>query len=90
MILTDESPHSTGAHVLREAVADGARAAGSAEVVTVPDRTDAITMAVSRAEPGDIVLVAGRGHDPFQVFDKVTTPFDDRVVLRSALRRSVR
>lgn len=70
MILTDESPHSTGAHVLREAVA--------------------ITMAVSRAEPGDIVLVAGRGHDPFQVFDKVTTPFDDRVVLRSALRRSVR
>jgi UDP-N-acetylmuramoyl-L-alanyl-D-glutamate--2,6-diaminopimelate ligase len=50
-----------------------------------PDRRAAIALAVAQAQPGDAVVVAGKGHEPGQEVDGVVTPFDDRVVLREAL-----
>ena len=42
-------------------------------------------VAVAEAEPGDVVLVAGKGHETTQTVGTVETPFDDRIVLREAL-----
>ncbi|QXC62274.1 UDP-N-acetylmuramoyl-L-alanyl-D-glutamate--2,6-diaminopimelate ligase [Aquihabitans sp. G128] len=50
-----------------------------------PDRRQAIRMAVASAEAGDVVLVAGKGHETTQTIGSIVTPFDDREVLREAL-----
>jgi UDP-N-acetylmuramoyl-L-alanyl-D-glutamate--2,6-diaminopimelate ligase len=53
--------------------------------VVEPDRRAAIEAAVRAAGPGDVVVVAGKGHETGQEAGGVVTPFDDRVVLRAAL-----
>ncbi|MCU1496530.1 MAG: murE [Acidimicrobiales bacterium] len=50
-----------------------------------PDRRAAIALAVAAASPGDVLLVAGKGHEATQTIGTTVTPFDDRVVLREAL-----
>src|SRR5262249_31921344 len=50
-----------------------------------PDRTKAIRIAVKEARPGDIVLIAGKGHEKYQITREGTFPFDDVAVARSAL-----
>ena len=50
-----------------------------------PDRRAAITKAVALARAGDVVLIAGKGHETTQTIGTLVTPFDDRVVLRAAL-----
>jgi UDP-N-acetylmuramoyl-L-alanyl-D-glutamate--2,6-diaminopimelate ligase len=56
-----------------------------AQVLTIVDRGDAIRRAVGQAEPGDVVLIAGRGHEKYQEIEGELVPFDDVVVAREAL-----
>ena len=58
---------------------------GSKPTHVIPDRELAIRAAVDSAEPGDVLLVAGKGHESYQTIGQVKTPFDDREVLRSAV-----
>lgn len=51
----------------------------------VPDRREAIRIAIQIAHPGDIVLIAGKGHEDYQIIGKKRIPFDDRVEARKAL-----
>jgi UDP-N-acetylmuramoyl-L-alanyl-D-glutamate--2,6-diaminopimelate ligase len=51
-----------------------------------PDREKAIRRAIEEAQPGDIVLVAGKGHETYQVLKERSVPFDDREVARRILR----
>ncbi len=51
-----------------------------------PDREKAIHAAIKEAQPGDIVILAGKGHEPYQVLNGRTISFDDREVARAALR----
>jgi UDP-N-acetylmuramoyl-L-alanyl-D-glutamate--2,6-diaminopimelate ligase len=53
--------------------------------LVIPDRRDAIEFAVRLARPGDIVLIAGKGHETYQIIGDRTVPFDDREVVREAL-----
>jgi UDP-N-acetylmuramoyl-L-alanyl-D-glutamate--2,6-diaminopimelate ligase len=54
-------------------------------VQLIPDRRQAIQTAVDLARPGDLVLVAGKGHETYQEIKGVKNPFDDREELRAAL-----
>jgi UDP-N-acetylmuramoyl-L-alanyl-D-glutamate--2,6-diaminopimelate ligase len=67
----------------------GARAAGAthAELREIGDRREAIDAAVAEAVAGDVVLVAGKGHEAGQEVGGVTHPFSDRDELAAALRR---
>jgi len=66
----------------------GARSKGGIEGQTffrVPDRGEAIRLAVSLARPGDVVLVCGKGHEQTMCFGTTEYPWDDRVAMRAAL-----
>jgi UDP-N-acetylmuramoyl-L-alanyl-D-glutamate--2,6-diaminopimelate ligase len=67
------------------AASRGAGIRPAPEVLEVPDRREAIRRAVALAGPGDVVLVAGKGHETGQEVAGVVTPFDDRDELRAAL-----
>ncbi|MFT4126492.1 MAG: UDP-N-acetylmuramoyl-L-alanyl-D-glutamate--2,6-diaminopimelate ligase [Gordonia sp. (in: high G+C Gram-positive bacteria)] len=91
VVVTDDNPRTEDPAAIRAAVLAGAhevpvseRPAGS-EIREVGDRRAAIETAVAWARPGDIVLVAGKGHETGQEIDGVKHPFDDRVVLAEAL-----
>ncbi|EFH31801.1 UDP-N-acetylmuramoylalanyl-D-glutamate-2,6-diaminopimelate ligase [Streptomyces pristinaespiralis ATCC 25486] len=59
------------------------------DVMVYEDRAEAIAAAVARAEAGDTVLVAGKGHEQGQDIAGVVRAFDDRQVLRAAIERAV-
>jgi UDP-N-acetylmuramoyl-L-alanyl-D-glutamate--2,6-diaminopimelate ligase len=65
----------------------GAGRDGAQRVLTIADRRAAIAKAVELARPGDLVLVAGKGHEKYQVIGDRTLPFDDVAVAREALAK---
>jgi UDP-N-acetylmuramoyl-L-alanyl-D-glutamate--2,6-diaminopimelate ligase len=92
LIVTDDNPRTEDpavirADVLRGAVAESSPAESSpAEVIEVDGRRAAITEAVRRARPGDVIAVLGKGHERGQEIAGEGYPFDDRVELAAALR----
>ncbi len=88
LVVTDDNPRTEDPAEIRAAVLAGARG-GAAEVLEIGDRRAAIHEAVRRAGAGDVVLVAGKGHETGQEVDGVVHPFDDRVVSREALAARV-
>ncbi|MBA3781219.1 MAG: UDP-N-acetylmuramoyl-L-alanyl-D-glutamate--2,6-diaminopimelate ligase [Nocardioides sp.] len=88
LIVTNDNPRTEDPAAIRAAMIDGA--AGPGEVVEIGDRRAAINEAVRRARPGDIVLVAGKGHEDGQEIDGVVHPFDDRKVAAAAIREVIR
>jgi len=65
----------------------GARAPRSTPYLAISDRKAAIERAIRDAAPGDLVLIAGKGHEKYQVIGERTLPFDDVEVARAALGR---
>jgi UDP-N-acetylmuramoyl-L-alanyl-D-glutamate--2,6-diaminopimelate ligase len=88
VFLTSDNPRSENPDDIVEQIAEGCRAhGGTAERIRiVPDRKEAIYEAVSEAGPGDVVLVAGKGHEDTQTSREGTMPFSDRDEVRNALR----
>jgi len=84
-VVTDDNPRSEEPAAIRAAVLEGATG-GRAELHEVGDRRDAIIEAICAAGPGDIVLIAGKGHESGQTVGERTHPFDDRDVAREVLR----
>ena len=90
LIVTDDNPRSEDPATIRSAIVAGATAEqGRAEIREIGDRADAIAQAVAWAKPGDVVLVAGKGHEVGQDIGGVKYPFDDREVLADALESRV-
>jgi UDP-N-acetylmuramoyl-L-alanyl-D-glutamate--2,6-diaminopimelate ligase len=87
--LTSDNPRSEDPGVILETVAAGARdalrAGADAELHLEVDRRTAIAGALAGARPGDVVLIAGKGHETGQEFAETTVPFDDRQVARELL-----
>ena len=57
-------------------------------LLSVVDRKEAIRAAIAIAKPGDIVLVAGKGHEKYQEIKGVKHPFDDMEILRESLNNA--
>lgn len=86
IIVTSDNPRGEEAAAIAEAVATGVLAVGAKPTIEL-DRRKAIELAVWSASDGDVVLVAGKGHETYQIVGQVKQPFDDRVVAREALAR---
>jgi UDP-N-acetylmuramoyl-L-alanyl-D-glutamate--2,6-diaminopimelate ligase len=84
LVVADDNPRTEDPAAIRRALLDGALG-GGAQVVEIGDRRLAIREALGRARPGDIVLVAGKGHETGQEVAGVVHPFDDREVVRQEL-----
>ncbi len=84
VVVTDDNPRSEDPARIRRAVLEGTRGQ-VAETIEIGDRRAAIAHAVSIAQRGDTVVVAGKGHESGQEIDGVVHPFDDRDVVRGAL-----
>lgn len=89
VVLTSDNPRSEDPAAIIAALREGADRAARADVVVELERRAAITRAVALARPGDVVVVAGKGHEQGQEIAGVVHPFDDRVVLREALVAAV-
>ena len=85
-ILTNDNPRSESPEAIAAAVEQGLREVGASYEVCL-DRERAIERAVSMAAPGDVVLIAGKGHETYQLIGGLTLPFDDRREARLALGR---
>ncbi|PTR32197.1 UDP-N-acetylmuramoylalanyl-D-glutamate--2,6-diaminopimelate ligase [Rhodococcus sp. OK519] len=88
LVVTDDNPRSEDPAAIREQVLAGVAAVPEAdrgEVREIGDRGEAIAAAVRWARSGDVVLVAGKGHEAGQEVHGVKYPFDDREVLAEAI-----
>ncbi len=86
VVLTSDNPRSEDpATIIREIEAG---AGSGTHLVVEPDRARAIEVAVELAERGDVVLLAGKGHETTQTVGTRSLPFDDRVEARRALARA--
>ncbi|HEX3675846.1 MAG TPA: UDP-N-acetylmuramoyl-L-alanyl-D-glutamate--2,6-diaminopimelate ligase [Sphingomicrobium sp.] len=77
VIVTDDNPRTEDPALIRSAIMAGAQGA-----TEVPGRREAIAEAIRIAREGDIVLVAGKGHETGQIIGKRVLPFDDALVAR--------
>jgi UDP-N-acetylmuramoyl-L-alanyl-D-glutamate--2,6-diaminopimelate ligase len=82
-VLTSDNPRSEDPQAIADAVLPGL--AGAAAVRVELDRRAAIAGALADAAPGDVVVLAGKGHETGQTAQGRTVPFDDRVVAREEL-----
>ncbi|WP_033312679.1 UDP-N-acetylmuramoyl-L-alanyl-D-glutamate--2,6-diaminopimelate ligase [Streptomyces iakyrus] len=90
-VLTSDNPRGEDPLAILATMLQGAASVPAherGEVQVFEDRAAAIAAAVARAEPGDTVLVAGKGHEQGQDIAGVVRPFDDRQVLREAIRKT--
>lgn len=84
--LTSDNPRSEDPLAIIADVEEGIRAAGLQNYRIVPDRGEAVAAAIAEARPGDVVLIAGKGHETDQILRDRTVPFDDREAARAALK----
>ena len=86
VLLTSDNPRSEDPEAIIDEIVAGIPAGSGSEVERQADRKVAIALALSRARPGDCVLIAGKGHETEQVFADRTIEFDDAAVAGACLR----
>ena len=89
VVVTDDNPRTEDPAVIRAAVRAGAESAAGdrAQVLEIGDRGVAIGTAIDWARSGDVVVIAGKGHETGQEINGVVHPFDDRVCAAEELIR---
>lgn len=85
VIFTDDNPRDENPSDIVQQMQDGVSKAYSRKTLVIQDRREAIKTACSMASPGDILLVAGKGHENYQEIKGVRHHFDDREVVREML-----
>ena len=82
-IITSDNPRSEPPEAIIQQIVAGVPEGACYEVQ--PDRRSAIEMAIKRADQGDVVVIAGKGHETYQIVGMQTYHFDDREAARAAL-----
>lgn len=85
VVLTSDNPRTENPLKIIEEIEIGIKTTGC-EYLVVSDRRDAIFQAIKRARPGDVVLIAGKGHENYQIIGNNKFDFDDRKVALEALK----
>ncbi|PWG65179.1 UDP-N-acetylmuramoyl-L-alanyl-D-glutamate--2,6-diaminopimelate ligase [Sediminicurvatus halobius] len=87
VVLTSDNPRGEDPRAILEDIRQGCD--GPAEVAVEPDREAAIARALGQAAPGDVVLVAGKGHEDYQIVGERRLAFSDRATVRTLLAGEV-
>jgi UDP-N-acetylmuramoyl-L-alanyl-D-glutamate--2,6-diaminopimelate ligase len=82
VVLTSDNPRTEDPEVILDDLAEGL---GGIDYVRLVDRRQAIVRTLEIAEPGDTVVLAGKGHETYQVVGTEKRSFDERVIVREAL-----
>lgn len=88
VVVTDEDPRGEDRRAILDDIAVGAEAAGrrrGADLLLIPDRKQAIATAFEKARPGDVVLLAGKGHEQTIIYADGPIPWDERAAALEAL-----
>ncbi len=85
-IFTSDNPRSEEPLSILNDIETGVRSSGLQNYKIVPDRAEAIASAIGQARTGDVVLIAGKGHEDYQIIGDRTLPFDDREAARATLK----
>ncbi len=85
-IFTSDNPRSEDPASILNDIETHVREAGLQNYKIVNDRAEAITAAIGAARTGDVVLIAGKGHEDYQILHDRAVPFDDRTAARAALK----
>ncbi|HEU4401026.1 MAG TPA: UDP-N-acetylmuramyl-tripeptide synthetase, partial [Candidatus Polarisedimenticolia bacterium] len=95
VVVTSDNPRGEEPRAIIEEILPGVRRALTGDergepdpgrCLVIPDRKEAIRRALALAAPGDCVVIAGKGHETYQILGDRTVPFDDREVAREHLR----
>ncbi len=85
VVITSDNPRREDPYTIMDAAVSGIDASHRDGVLLEADRRAAIALAIETARPGDVVVVAGKGHETTQTIGDEARPFDDRVVAREVL-----
>ena len=85
VILTDDNPRTEEPRRILE---DIERGIGSVEHLTIPDRERAIQEVIAKLQPGDCLLLLGKGHETYQIYGTEKQPFDERAIVQAAVGES--
>lgn len=88
VILTSDNPRSENPEQIIAEMRQGVPPQHYKKVLSVTDRKEAVRTAAALAKPGDIILLAGKGHEKYQEIQGVKHPFDDKQVLEETLSQS--
>ena len=87
VILTSDNPRSEDPEKIIEDMKEGVEPQNHKKVLAIVNRAEAIKTATTMAKPGDIILVAGKGHEKYQEIAGERLPFDDFKLLRKSLKK---
>ena len=93
LIITSDNPRTEAPAAIIDEIASGVPDDQRSVTTLYTDRREAIETAIGGSRPGDVVLIAGKGHEPYQIIGTERHPFDDRIVARQAIascRQAVR
>jgi UDP-N-acetylmuramoyl-L-alanyl-D-glutamate--2,6-diaminopimelate ligase len=85
LIITSDNPRTETPASIIDEIAAGVPGSRRPDTMLLADRRQAIEVTIGEARPGDVVLIAGKGHEPYQVIGTERRPFDDRAVAAAAL-----
>src|SRR5262249_50987058 len=85
VVLTSDNPRSENPQHILDQIAAGIDSMHTADVVVEIDRAAAIGLAIRHAQAGDMVLLAGKGHEDYQLIGREIRPFNDVMVARAAM-----
>lgn len=87
VVVTSDNPRTEAPEAIIDQIMTGVPRDAQARVQREVDRERAIDMAISAAQPGDVVVLAGKGHEDYQIIGTVKRHFDDRTIARGVLDR---
>jgi UDP-N-acetylmuramoyl-L-alanyl-D-glutamate--2,6-diaminopimelate ligase len=85
-VVTSDNPRSEDPNAIIEDIVAGME--DTSRFIVEPDRRAAIAAAIQQAQPGDAILLAGKGHEDYQLVGSEVLSFDDRVVAAEELERA--